>query len=303
MPRTAASRPRPRSERQMGLVVRRYGASGRGYTLDGDKLVSVSSVKKVTDKPGLRVWAAREERKLVEAAALVEIQQLRIQIEHAVRHGAKDLLAMLPSDEAWTAKLTARCGPVQAQIKALQEAAEIGHNVHDVCEWWFKKKLSDDGLLQDPGDRPKIKSEAAARSVKRFEEWVKDADVQPLASELSTCSPTHRYAGTLDELAYVAGKVAILDWKTGKGIYLEDHLQVTGYLHAYNEYGPGQIRGVPKAEIAYLIHLPKVEGDGEAEVHAIQGPELEHHFGTFKHLVPVAYRLEEWDRARGFARP
>jgi hypothetical protein len=73
----------------------------------------------------------------------------------------------------------------------------------------------------------------------------------------------------MDLLAEVNGKLTVLDWKTGKAIYPEAHLQNAAYRHALREMGHGDpVQGM-------VVRLPKNEEDPEFEVQIIEQPESE----------------------------
>ncbi len=70
-------------------------------------------------------------------------------------------------------------------------------------------------------------------------------------TEQTVWSRTHRYAGTLDLVAYVDGVRTLIDFKTSKAIYAEAHLQNVAYQVALAEMGhepclSGCIVRVPK---------------------------------------------------------
>jgi len=73
-------------------------------------------------------------------------------------------------------------------------------------------------------------------------------------------SEKHRYAGTLDLLAEVNGVLTVVDWKTGKAVYSEAHLQNAAYRQAVREMKHGD----PKQGL--IVRLPKTYDDPEFEV-------------------------------------
>lgn len=107
-------------------------------------------------------------------------------------------------------------------------------------------------------------------AIKAFVGWFDVYKPIPLETEKTVFSRKHRYAGTLDFLGYIhvqktvkratKGKkvaktvvlekqLAIIDWKTGKGLYQEYDLQLSSYWQARREMGL-------KAPIhVYILHL------------------------------------------------
>lgn len=57
----------------------------------------------------------------------------------------------------------------------------------------------------------------------------------PIASEQLVFSGEHVYAGTADLIGTVNGRLAILDIKTGRGVYPEYKLQLAAYAVAWGE--------------------------------------------------------------------
>lgn len=110
-----------------------------------------------------------------------------------------------------------------------QEALDIGSEVHNIIEQWIKEKLMGWELAVVPS------SEEASNSLKAFFKWVDDVSFTPLASELTVYSHKHRYAGTLDCVARINGKVYVIDFKTSKAHYDTASYQISAYRKALCE--------------------------------------------------------------------
>ena len=52
-----------------------------------------------------------------------------------------------------------------------------------------------------------------------FSEWQETAQFEPIASERLVFSHEHGYAGTADLIGTLNGRLALLDIKTGRGVY------------------------------------------------------------------------------------
>lgn len=286
MPKALATRPRAVSSEAKGLVVRRHGATGRSYTYNGKKFLSVSNVKDTFPKH-LADWGARVERAHVLDA-----------LEAVIADG--NLWQRDVSPSGLRAQVLEACGEKHAWTAKLSEAGSIGHQTHAAIERWLARRVFEAGDGPDPGPLLELEHAAAIRSFARFVEWAKDVDMMPIAAELSVCSPTYEFGGTLDDLALIEGRPAVLDWKTGGSLYLEDHCQVAAYVHGYNEFEPAQVRGIRRVEDGYLVHLPKTDDDAETTVKRMPWEELEHHYGTFRLAIPLAYRIKEWKAQRDF---
>ena len=98
-----------------------------------------------------------------------------------------------------------------------------------------------------------------------YEDWRKATTLSPRAIEQVVWSDRHGFAGTMDLYAEVTldgvAIPAVLDWKSGKGIYAEALLQNAAYVQALIEMGHA---APPVAGV--IVRLPKVETDPAFEV-------------------------------------
>lgn len=111
-------------------------------------------------------------------------------------------------------------GPAAA--KAISEkSAEEGTLVHAVAE----------ALLM--GENPDIPSEIAP-AISAFQSFRehKDIEIADGGIERRILHSEHRYAGTIDVLAKINGKLGVLDIKTSQGIYRDYNLQTAAYTEA-----------------------------------------------------------------------
>lgn len=238
---------------------------GRFYEIDGRQYPSVTTILGVIGKPALVNWAAKVERELVS------------EVSADLYTDAAGTPAM--SRTAWLTTLQARLGKEKAHKKELAKAAEIGSQVHALVEWTLKGEL-----CHKVGPSPMI-SDKAQWAFMAWEDWRKRVDLKPIFVEQTVWSTEWGYAGTLDLLAEVEGKLTVLDWKTGKAVYAEDHLQNAAYRHAIREMGHGDpVQGI-------VVRLPKVETDPEFEAVTVTREEG-YLFGQFLR----AMGLWEWQR-------
>ncbi|HXF44308.1 MAG TPA: hypothetical protein VNK70_02505 [Candidatus Paceibacterota bacterium] len=86
------------------------------------------------------------------------------------------------------------------------------------------------------GEKPEI-PERIRPSIKAFLEFLVDRNIQvdPNYVEHRLVNYEHRYAGTLDAIALIDGKLGILDIKTSQEIYRDYNLQTSAYLAAMKE--------------------------------------------------------------------
>jgi len=108
----------------------------------------------------------------------------------------------------------------------LQQAAEWGTIIHETVE----------KLLQGEDH---VVSAKIAISINEFQDWYKQRPFQLFDAkkniERRVYDLRKGYAGTVDIIAEVQGKVSIIDLKTSTGIWKEHALQTAAYLNAYNE--------------------------------------------------------------------
>lgn len=115
--------------------------------------------------------------------------------------------------------------------KAAQEATERsaveGTMIHEAVE----------GLLL--GKNPEIPAEVAP-AVKTFLEFFEknNIHVTPEVVERRIVNYDHRYAGTVDAIALIGGKLGVLDIKTSLAIYRDYSLQTSAYMDALKSTFP-----------------------------------------------------------------
>lgn len=222
--------------------IRRDGAAGRFYEIDGVLMPSVTHILTCLNKPALVNWAADQERTaVVDAAATLYVD-------------CGKLPTALPRS-SFVATLAARLGQMRAHERALRKAGDIGQQAHDLIERELRQSL---GL---PLTKPAPKAcDEAAHAFRAFQAWARSVRLQPKAIESVVYSRAHQFAGTLDLVADVNGRETVIDFKTGKAIYAEAHLQNVAYQEAYAEMGHGRVAA------GLVLRLPKQLGDPSFEV-------------------------------------
>jgi hypothetical protein len=247
--------------------VRRATRRGRVYDVprpDGTLATypSVTSVLEVIAKPALAAWAAKEERALVAATAADLYTETAA---HAQFPRASFVLA-----------LERRLGQALAHVGVSEQALAIGTQVHARIEWTLKRAQ---GALV--ATDPPVLTKPAALAFQAFQSFAQAVSLTPQRIESIVYSHVHRYAGTLDLVATldaaallrqlqrqgaVAPKVqqwlatrptvtALVDFKTGRGVYKEALLQSVAYQQALREMGHGRVDG------GLVVRLPKDPAD------------------------------------------
>lgn len=205
------------------LQRRRYGRSGHGYLVDGQKVTGVTAAIGALDKPALRNWYATQ-------AA-----------DRAVNEWER--LSELPRMERWK---YIKEGPRDV----VREAGLRGTQIHGLAE-----KLAH-GEEVDVPDEHRGPVEGYARFLDKWE-------IETLATETPLCNVTYRFGGTADLWARIGkldGAVALLDPKSGKGVWNEVVLQLSAYRYsewiqpdAVNE--PGLLIPTPVVEHTFVAHV------------------------------------------------
>lgn len=199
------------------LVRRNYGR-GHGYRLDGEKIVGVTTALNVLAKPALVNWAAKEAAK------------------RAVDEW--DELALLSVSE--------RLERIQFGARDVTRAAALrGNEIHDLGQ------ALAEGREVDVPDEHVGPVEAYAR-------WLDKWDIHTIGAETPLASVTHKYGGTADLWGTVGardGQRALLDIKTGKGIYAEVAWQLAGYRYSEVCHIDGREVPTPEVDAVYVAHV------------------------------------------------
>jgi hypothetical protein len=168
----------------------------RFYTIEGQRLPSVTTILDIITKPALGPWYAKEERRYFETAML----------EVLSRPGARD-------PEYVLAAVAEAVTGVKAADREKQKAAAIGTAVHAGIEWELRRQLG-----EDAGPAPHL-PEAAVWAVESWKDWARSVTLEPLAIERTVYCLACGYAGTLDLYAQIKGVLTVLDWKSGKRLW------------------------------------------------------------------------------------
>jgi len=173
------------------------------YTVNGKKADGTTGVLGVIAKPALMYWAVNQ-----------AIEHLQAILKPGQSYDELELKGML--DQANT-----------AHRKRKEDAGDKGTIIHKWCEDWIAGKNPATPI------NPELKN-----ATDKFLEWVNSNKVEFLESEKIIYSRDYNYAGTMDFLAKVNGKLIVGDFKTSSGIWDEYWFQVSAYQNAYEEEFP-----------------------------------------------------------------
>ena len=113
-----------------------------------------------------------------------------------------------------------------------------------------------------------------------------DRRVQPewIDAERKVYCDKHKYAGTVDAVAKINGRVCVIDFKTSKKIYKPYHLQISAYAQAIR-----RIDGLRQWPLGIILRLDKETGLFQQKVF-----EPKDHFKTFTKCM----ELRQWSSIR-----
>lgn len=135
-----------------------------------------------------------------------------------------------------------------AHRKKAEAAANIGKNVHEYVEFFFKGK-----------ELPVLRTDQAKLGAEAFHKWFDSHHVKIKASERRIFSKEHYYAGTCDFVAEIDGVLGVGDIKTSSGIYPEMRFQTAAYQKALEEE-----KGI-KFPVRWIVRFDKLTGEFEAK--------------------------------------
>lgn len=122
-----------------------------------------------------------------------------------------------------------------------KEAADLGTETHALVEQYLKRMVGVE--LPDPDV-----SDDALTVFDGWRKWAEQAGLEPVAIEQRVAHIPLMYAGTLDLLAYVQGRLTVLDWKTrGRDkpdVWESERLQSFAYRAALVSMGLPQAEGL-----------------------------------------------------------
>jgi hypothetical protein len=161
-------------------------------------------------------------------------------------------------------------------------AADVGKLVHAFAEAYLKG----DKASAEP--KQKLTPEELAQyhnGVSAFKLWMKDHEVEIIASERVLFSKRWMYAGTTDLVARINGKKCVADFKTSSGLYVDMSLQLAAYRIALEE----------EDDTSYpygaLIHLNKETGQYDMMI-IPRNKEHEECFLSLRECDEIMKRLE-----------
>lgn len=181
------------------------------YSINGKRVEGVTTPLDVISKPFLLYWAVN---------MAIEYLGGSEKTEAALRPG-------IAYDELQIKEILN--GAKMAHRKRKETAAERGTMIHKKIEEYIKFQLKQ-GPEPTPFVNPEMKD-----GYDRFLQWVDAKKVKFLESERLIYSKKKEYAGTMDHLTEIDGKIWFGDTKTTGAIYSSNWYQIAAYEQAYLE--------------------------------------------------------------------
>lgn len=110
-----------------------------------------------------------------------------------------------------------------------------------------------------------------------FLEWEKAHKLEPIVVETPITSDKYGYGGTPDYIGLVNGRLELLDFKTGNGIWAEMFYQLAAYRQLAQEQGH-------KIEHARILRIGRDENEGFEERLVTR---FDNEFEVFRHCLAI----------------
>ena len=192
------------------------------------------------------------------------------------------ILESIPKPELVKWQTTGRIARIK---RALEDADrfELGKmGAYEYCKWVDQLLANPSNAATERGTRLHRSLEAQVRAGSgEGHDILAGLGLQYEATEQFVWHPDLKYAGTVDVIARDSeGALRVLDWKTGKAIYVSNIIQVAAYTEALKAITSEKV-GTP-----LIVHL----GD-KTKTHAYTERETERAFNCFKAAIEMADNL------------
>lgn len=183
-----------------------FHAGRHQYTYKGELFPGVTTILNVRNKPFLMWWTVKEMEKFMSDKYKI------IREPDFTKTKYNELLAL----------------GKKAHTKKSGDALDVGKAVHKIIEGYIATGSASSEDLAD---------EKVNACFTQFLAWESKHEIKYLYSEKVVASLEHKFAGTLDFIAVIDGKVTIGDFKTSSAMSEEHFLQTGAYQLAIEEMG------------------------------------------------------------------
>lgn len=130
------------------------------------------------------------------------------------------------------------------------QAADIGTMTHDWIERYYRGE-----------NPPEPINEQLRNTTRAFLKFADEHQIEIVESERLIYSVQNRFAGRVDMICKIDGKLAIIDWKTSKTISPENFLQLGGYDIGYSEeqlFNVSSVEDFKPVELHIIVQCSKL---------------------------------------------
>jgi len=167
------------------------------------------------------------------------------------------------------------------------KAADAGTLAHDMIQTYLHGGEPDTVVI-NASVTEDVKDQATTAFL-NFLEWAQARKLKPVLIEEPLVSEEYRYGGTPDLIAQIDdGLLAVVDWKTSAGIYLEALIQVSAYRWLWEETHPDQ----PIKGGFHILRFDKDHGDWTHRYYE----ELDDAWEAFKYIRPLHNLLKPLEK-------
>lgn len=150
---------------------------------------------------------------------------------------AREVLSLIPSDVADRAIQSLPQDFLDSAFEKSDKYARVGSIVHKLIEQDLLGKKTNVKKAVEELSLPY--SSYARNSFANYRRWKKEQkSIQVIRTEMVVYSWKHDYAGTLDAILRVNGKIGLYDWKTGSK-RKQAELQLSAYKRCIHEMNKG----------------------------------------------------------------
>lgn len=235
----------------------------RTYDTPIGKLPSVTTILGIIKKPYMEAWIKKTARE----ATINAVWEWLTNTNKIVLDNGKTYFDFSTCKDELIKIITES---VKAHEKVAQKALDIGSFVHDVTDSFHKSKDTINNLIKQTEEKLQLKlSKNEIKTAKKMiETYLKVLEIEKIEVVYSEMIVWHElgYAGTLDRVARVDGRLAIVDLKTskkyGSGKYIvpmDYKCQIEAYRQAYLADLARNISYIPFETIPFKRYLFRLD--------------------------------------------
>ncbi|MFH0917008.1 MAG: hypothetical protein V1912_11280 [bacterium] len=223
----------------------RQTSRGRLYEFDGKRYWSVTTIiKNGLPQPQIKEWAQTS----VAEFAVANHRQIAamlgtVRVVRLDNKKGSPIYVVSDPDAVAGAISWLRNAPYREG----ERKKNVGSAIHEAIE---ASILGTPRSEPDPDLLPQMEA---------FHQWEADFKPEYLMAEASVYSDQEQYAGTLDIIARIGGRVLVTDTKSGKAVYADAALQLSAYSRAdFIGLRDGTKAPLPSIDGAAVLHLPSL---------------------------------------------